>query len=554
MRGTTSFWSVVLKAQPASGGCRSNEFKNDPRGLSVTRNTKIFIICLGILNSIVILQLLAIYLLNNHSFVYPVDDTYIHLAISKNIVDYGIWGISKYHFAPASSSLLYTVLLSLARASISQTELTCLFINLFSGILICYIIYKFILRYNLHEPASITIYLATIFLTPLPSLIISGMEHTLQVAIDLLYMLYGYYLLSDDRKLRTGELIWLSILSALVTAIRYEGLFLLGLMSACFILRRKFSAAFLGFCMGLLPVCIFGIYSISQGSYFLPNSVLIKGHTPGNSLYGFILFIELWITQLCDAPHLPAAMLGLTFCLILRRRHFPITDAGNLLLILVISLILMHTMFAKVGWFFRYDAYLIALSIVATAIALKDIHFKFARPLPIILCIIILAPLCARSASSLINTAKASNNIYEQQIQMAHFIKKYYNQDTIAINDIGSISYFTQANVIDLAGLATKDTMDLIISKNYNRKTVSKVVRSYNGRIAIIYDEWLGEKPPAGWIKTWEWTLRDNVTCGSETVSFYAFNEADAKDLIDHLRDFSSVLPATVIQHDCSLQ
>jgi hypothetical protein len=235
-------------------------------------------------------------------------------------------------------------------------------------------------------------------------------------------------------------------------------------MSACFGLRRKFSAAFLGFCIGLLPICVFGIYSISQGSYFLPNSVLIKGHTPGDSLYGFILFIELWITQLRVAPHLPAAMLGLIFCLILRRRHFPATDAGNLLLILVISLILMHTMFAKVGWFFRYEAYLVTLSIVATTIALKDIQFKFARPLPIILCIVILTPLCIRSALSLINTARAGNNIYEQQIQMAQFIKKYYNHDTIAINDIGSISYFTQANIIDFAGLATKDTMDLIMS------------------------------------------------------------------------------------------
>ncbi|MEQ9166804.1 MAG: hypothetical protein RLO12_11140, partial [Fulvivirga sp.] len=40
---------------------------------------------------------------NNGEFVYPIDDTYIHMAIANNTADYGMWGIDKYSFSATSS-------------------------------------------------------------------------------------------------------------------------------------------------------------------------------------------------------------------------------------------------------------------------------------------------------------------------------------------------------------------------------------------------------------------------------------------------------------------
>ena len=46
---------------------------------------------------------------------YPLDDTYIHMAIARNVAQSGTWGINAGEFAPASSSPLWTVILAPAR-------------------------------------------------------------------------------------------------------------------------------------------------------------------------------------------------------------------------------------------------------------------------------------------------------------------------------------------------------------------------------------------------------------------------------------------------------
>ena len=40
----------------------------------------------------------------NGTFMYPLDDTFIHMALAKNLAFYGNWGMNRYAFASASSS------------------------------------------------------------------------------------------------------------------------------------------------------------------------------------------------------------------------------------------------------------------------------------------------------------------------------------------------------------------------------------------------------------------------------------------------------------------
>src|SRR5690348_5328490 len=49
----------------------------------------------------------------NHTFIYPVDDTFIHMQLAKNLAHYGNWGINPHEFSAASSSVLYTLILAL---------------------------------------------------------------------------------------------------------------------------------------------------------------------------------------------------------------------------------------------------------------------------------------------------------------------------------------------------------------------------------------------------------------------------------------------------------
>jgi hypothetical protein len=70
-----------------------------------------------------------------------------------------------------------------------------------------------------------------------------------------------------------------------------------------------------------------------------------------------------------------------------------------------------------------------------------------------------------------------------------------------------------------------------------------------NCKIAIIYDSWFFSYGiPADWIKVGQWTIQNNVVCGSDTISFYAVDPLEESTLITHLQDFSNQLPNDVIE------
>lgn len=49
---------------------------------------------------------------NQGHLIYPLDDTYIHMAIAKNASQNHIWGVTKYAFTSSTSSPLWTSLLT----------------------------------------------------------------------------------------------------------------------------------------------------------------------------------------------------------------------------------------------------------------------------------------------------------------------------------------------------------------------------------------------------------------------------------------------------------
>ena len=67
---------------------------------------------------------------NQNHLVYSLDDAYIHMAMAKNYALYGIWGITKYEFTPCSSSIIWTLLLSLVYFIFKPNVLTPLMLNI----------------------------------------------------------------------------------------------------------------------------------------------------------------------------------------------------------------------------------------------------------------------------------------------------------------------------------------------------------------------------------------------------------------------------------------
>ena len=103
-----------------------------------------------------------------------------------------------------------------------------------------------------------------------------GLEHTAHILTSLLLVYKGAEMIGGEHRSAraTAELTCLGMLS---TALRYEGLFLVGTLALLLIIRRRYWPAFSLLLGGVLPVCVMGIINVSQGWNLLPNSVLLKG-------------------------------------------------------------------------------------------------------------------------------------------------------------------------------------------------------------------------------------------------------------------------------------
>lgn len=137
---------------------------------------------------------------------------------------------------------------------------------------------------------------------------------------------------------------------------------------------------------------------------------------------------------------------------------------------------------------------------------------------------------------------------------MALFLKQYYNEATVAANDIGAISYLTDIRTLDLWGLSTVEAAQHKRNRSYNKATVYELTKSKGAKIAIVYDRLFTDGNiaydgiPEQWIKVGQWRIENNVVCGDDTVSFFALDPSLEGSLIANLKQFSPRLPKTVKQ------
>lgn len=500
---------------------------------------------------------------NQGHLVYALDDPYIHMAYAKNFVEHSIWGVTAYHFSSATSSLSWTMLVTGCTFLFGLSDFTPLILNIIAVLAALIVIFVVFCRNGLENRFNFIALILILFCTPMTALTFSGMEHDLHLflAIPFIY-LSAKILAADSPSMRQSVLLF--IVAPLMIMTRYEGLLMLGVTVLLFLIRRKYLFGIMLGIVAVIPICIYGFVSLSHDWWFFPNSVLLKGNMPASSSPGRILFFfYMGLRRLVENSHL-MVLLGAAAYLLYKKlatKKFFRSEATIMLTVYIASSLL-HLLFARTSWFFRYEAYLVGVGLFVLAYSLRNSHIisgwkwpnsiNLRTAVSLVAIFIIASPFILRAGQSLIRIQQATRNIYEQQFQMARFLHEYYDGQAVGANDIGAINYYADIDCFDLWGLGTMEVARARISGAYDSDLAYRMTRDYGVKIAIIYKEWFDVDVPGGvpreWIPVGTWRILDNKICGDDVVNFYAVDPDEKDRLVASLREFSEKLPARVIQ------
>jgi hypothetical protein len=546
--------------------------------LGNTRLTPLGVLCIVVatlLLSVGYIEYLVLQMTHG-TLAYPLDDTFIHMTVARNLELNHVWGITD-SFESASSSPLYTVLLAGVFKVFGVRIIIPLLVNVVVGVVLLWAAQRWLIREEVGPVGQLIILWLLIFLTPLPLLVISGMEHTLQLLFTFLFIFsfaaavahHGpqspqspdpQHHVPQAPDHASSPLPWpVYLYGALMITTRYECLIILGLVCLVLLFRRQWRTAFSLGTVSVLPIVVFGLFAMSKGSFFLPNSVVLKSALP-HSLHGLLHFAkeDIWSRMFFSLP--PAlhdynilAAQRLLLLLPLSYLYFlPVMRARmdyRYILIVLMGAALAHIAFAFPANFPRYEDYLIGCSVMILGVVVARYGLAAipdARWVAAGLGVVLLFPFLIRSEKSFQNSKWYCVNIFEQQYQMAQFVHRYYDSTGIAFNDIGAISFYSVGPKLDLFGLASLDVARRRRANRFTAGWADSLGRQQQIKLAIVYDTWQDSALLHRWNKIASWQNHHNVVLGSDSVSFYTLDAADTTALRKNLEAYQPSLPPDV--------
>jgi hypothetical protein len=472
---------------------------------------------------------------------YVLDDAAIHLSIADNLAHDGTWGVVAGHFESASSSPLWTALVAAALLVAGPAaEWVPLVFNVAAGAAAVWVLARTQTaidpgRRRPADAAAVVVLVVPVLF--LPGLAVVGMEHTLHVAL-VVATVAGVHRWALDRPGPRPAVTYAVVVLAALT--RFETAFLaVGLAAALLAVDRR---AHLRRAAGVLtaagaPIALFGIVNRALGGGWLPNSILAKGQATGRSqddgLGPFAIADRLTqdpvVTLLFGL-----ALLYLVTCGLRARSTVP-----ALALAVTVPL---HAALADVGWYERYQAYLIALGVYLVLSLLTEVPAGLRRPAIASVCVLGLLFSTAK-ADLLAQAPFAADDMYRHQYQAGRFLDRYYDSEPVATDQLGYISYLHDGPLTDFAGLGDYDVLAGPTDEP-TKELWPRLAAERGFRVVVLYEKTAAFTVPRTWVRVGEWRIDNEPVTGiSRTLQFYATVPDEVGPLQDHLRDFEDDLP-----------
>jgi hypothetical protein len=486
---------------------------------------------------------------------YPLDDVYIHAAVAKNLLLHHVYGVSRYQSSFPSSSILWPFILVIAFAVVGVKAYVPLALNVVFSMLCLWVADRLLTRLSSTiEPTGRFLCLALLVLgVPLLGLSFEGMEHVLHIFATLC-LLDCYARMQLDPSLKPR--IALALAAACATGVRYESLFVVLMLLLLLLWRRDWAAAALMALGSVAPVVAFGLFAHRHGGTFLPASLLVKTSSAQQlALMGGVIKLFSPYALLSGITLAFVATVVAALCLSLEsvREARTVSD----LLWVLAGTFLIHAQVAQFGWLFRYEAYLLATSVVLVFAAsgflsrLNSVSFLTSkRSATAIVAVLFVFAFSGRAESMLAGIPRNTAAIYEQQYQTARFLAAYYSNQVIGLNDIGAPDFFADIRCVDLFGLASGEIASLKRSGEFNRAAIERVATERRLRVAILYPELFPNEIPYAWIPVSDMTVTNlpgKVQLGQRHVTFYASDAAEAAKLLSNVEQFRLQLPPGVL-------
>ena len=476
------------------------------------------------------------------SFFFTLDDPYIHLSLAENLA-HGHFGINAGETASPSSSILYPALVALTLL-LGMGEMGPLLLNLIGACGVAWLLGGLVFDGLAGPEKRLN---PVMVLVPVPllaavngyALAWTGMEHTLH-AFASLGILRGVIRTHAYQK----PDIWTIIALLAAPLLRFEGLALTGAALLVIALRGQWRPAVALFATLIAALAGYVATMIALGLPPLPSSVLVKSSVTAaavdRSMSGAVLD---QIQSIGEALDRPAARWVLGGILALALSLFQGADRQRLAVVSAVGLAgFAHLALGQWGWYGRYEVYIVATlwaaNLWAWAPSFSDPPARAFKALVVM----VIAIAGARTyLAPLLTTPQAAANVAHQQYQMHRFATEFF-PETVAVNDLGWVSYRNDAYVLDLWGLGSEKTRLARAKFGLDADWVGAMTDEANAVYAMVYPGLFKDSLPSDWCLMG--VIRsDRVMSAFEHVGFYLIDSTREADMRAALVAYSATLP-----------
>lgn len=482
----------------------------------------------------------------------PLDDTWIHFRFADNFSKGFFYQFNEGEYTAGTTSPLYVIVLGTTSFVIKNYIVNSVLLSFLFYLLSCIYIYKTsVLIFRKNDPELVSFSRFNISAENFALLIallsavtgrvvwsaLSGMETTMFMFFSIL----GIY--NHIRNLSANKFTVIpALFLALATVSRPEGFLLAGLyfMDVFLVslnekrlkeILLKYIFAILIFCLITFPYLIFS-YNIS--GHFFPNT--FRGQGGGSGYFPNFTFLRIAVTLFFRDNLITGLIFLFTFVFYFSRLRLYFSRLRYLNLIFLWVLILPLVMSILIPNWRHHVRYMIPLIPFVNLIAvylifyILDLKFfdtlkkylsNFKRITAVIL--IFSVPYFFVFAVAL---GKNTDNINSQQVKIAKWVNKNVGRnETIAVNDIGAITFINKNKIIDMAGLVSPE---ILRYREYNwgdnLDSINYLLKKNNVSYIIIYDDWFSK-----YIDKYGYqmefvtsaVLEENTICGGVEMKVY---------------------------------